>query len=272
MIDLIDSHCHIQDIDLKKDANLTAKIWDKAGVVDTQEVIDSAKAAGVTRLIVVGCDYPDSVRAIELAKKQPNLYASAGIHPHEAKSFVNSKELQAKFASLANQDKVVAIGECGLDYHYNHSSRDDQIKVFKFQLELAEKSNLPLIFHVREAFDDFWPLFNQHKSLKGVLHSFTDNMANLEKALSCGLYIGVNGIATFSKDPDQLDVYKSIPTTNLLLETDSPYLTPVPYRGNINRPEMVERVAQFLAEIKQEDLSQLAKTTTENSIKLFGIN
>jgi len=143
--------------------------------------------------------------------------------------------------------------------------------VLKFQIELAIEHNLPLIFHVREAFDDFWPILDEYESIRGVLHSYTDTQANLDKALERGLYIGVNGIATFAKSQSQLDVYRAVPLQKLLLETDAPFLTPTPYRGTINQPKRVGTIAEFVASLRGESLEQLAAATTQNAHDLFGI-
>jgi len=136
---------------------------------------------------------------------------------------------------------------------------------------LALEYNLPLIFHVREAFDDFWPVFDRHPGVQGVLHSFTDSADNLAKALERGLYIGVNGIATFTKNQVQTEVYKAIPLQKLVLETDAPFLTPTPYRGRVNEPKQVAVIADFLAKLRAEDRETLAAATTINARKLFGI-
>jgi TatD DNase family protein len=234
-------------------------------------VVDRAHASGVNKLICVGCDLEDSKLAIDYVAKHDQTWASIGIHPHEAKHFSEDLAKQEKFRALTGSLKVVAIGECGLDYYYNHSDKADQIKVLEIQLQLAEDSNLPVIFHVREALDDFWPIFDNFTSIKGVLHSYTDNLANLEQGLKRGLHFGVNGIATFTKKEDQLAVYKQIPTSNLLLETDAPFLTPIPYRGTINEPSKVEIIARFIAECRGEDLTSLAHATSSNACKLFGI-
>jgi TatD DNase family protein len=181
-----------------------------------------------------------------------------------------SGEKLAEFAALAASPKVVAIGECGLDFHYDHSPRVDQLKVLEFQLELARAASLPLIFHVREAFDDFWPVFDNYQGLAGVLHSYTDSAANLDKALERGLHVGVNGIVTFAKDPAQAEVYKAIPLDKLLLETDSPFLAPRPRRGAVNQPKYLVEVAAFLAELRGEQPEDLAAASTANARKLFG--
>lgn len=168
-------------------------------------------------------------------------------------------------------NKIVAIGECGLDYFYTHSPKQAQIKALHFQIQLALKHNLPLIFHVREAFDDFWPIFDQYQNIRGVLHSYTDNLANLDKALARGLHIGANGIMTFTKDQSQLQMIKSVPLQKLLIETDAPFLTPRPFRGKVNKPANARLVAEFLAELREETPETLAIATTYNAQTLFNL-
>jgi TatD DNase family protein len=271
MIDLVDTHCHIQSIRAKKGESHTIELWAKAGVDDADLVIKRAKDEGVNTLICVGCDLDDSEEAIDFVADRDNCYASIGIHPHEAKKYVNSPEKLEQFENLVKKPKVIAIGECGLDYFYDHSPKEDQVKILKFQIELAIKYNLPLIFHVREAYDDFWPIIESYPETRAVLHSFTDSKANMTRAVQKGYCIGVNGIATFTKSELQTDMYKSIPIENLVLETDSPYLTPTPFRGNINEPSKVSRVAEYLSEIRSTSLVELSDSTTKNAKRLFRI-
>lgn len=272
MAELVDTHCHIQSIGPGKGEQGTREMWAKAPGLTANQVVADAGSAGVTRLICVGCDLDDSQLAIDFARKRQNCWASIGIHPHEARHYAIGKaDALIDFAGLAIADKVVAIGECGLDFYYDHSPKAAQLEVLHFQLELALALNLPLIFHVREAFDDFWPVFDSYSGIRGVLHSYTDSAANLAKAMEQGLYIGVNGIATFAKNPAQLDVYKAIPSDRLVLETDAPFLAPVPHRGTINEPKRLKDVAEFLAQLRGEDPEELAASTTANARKLFGI-
>ena len=268
----VDTHCHIQSAGNSQGERTTGELWAKNPELTGSALLKSAKAAGVTKVICVGCDSADSQLAIALAAQHGAAWASIGIHPHEAKTIVRDEAAWDSFAALATQPKVVAIGECGLDYFYNHSDKADQIAVLYKQLELAEQTDLPVIFHVREAYDDFWPIFDQYPRLRGVLHSFTDTQANLEQALQRNLYIGVNGIATFAKLDAQRAMYRAIPASNLVLETDAPYLTPTPHRGSINEPKQIVTVANFLADLKSIDISTLAATTTSNALKLFGLN
>jgi TatD DNase family protein len=275
---LIDTHCHIHSVDYP---------------IPIEEVSTHCREVGVDGLICVGTDAADSARAVEFVRGQ-NCWASIGQHPHEAKygieplerlrtllpphssmqdtSWHKSEAVQAKVEDgAARQSKIVAIGECGLDYFYGHSSKKDQEKALRYQIELALEYQLPLIFHVRDAFDDFWPIFDSYRGIRGELHSFTDNSANLSKALTRGLYIGVNGILTFTKNSAQLEVAKQIPKDRLLLETDSPFLTPVPLRGKVNEPARVIYVAEFLAELRSEPFEELSACTASNAQRLFSL-
>jgi TatD DNase family protein len=271
MLELVDTHCHIQSVGLSDGERTTRELWSKSPELSAEIIVDSALKEGVTRMICVGCDLADSRLAIDFVSKRPNCWASIGLHPHEAQHYAGKNDKLEDFANLSSENKVIAIGECGLDYFYEHSPKSDQIEIMKFQIELALERDLPVIFHVRDAFDDFWPLFDSYKGIRGVLHSFTDNQANLDKALERNLYIGVNGIATFTKNPEQIEVYKSIPLKHLLLETDAPFLTPTPYRGTINQPKRVVQIAEFIAGIRDENLENLAAITTDNARHLFGL-
>ena len=270
MMELVDTHCHIQSLGLKVGERVTRELWAKSEL-EPDQVITGAVEHGVTKLLCVGCDLDDSQLAINFVKNRENCWASVGLHPHEAQHFAGQQSRLDEFAALATQPKVVAIGECGFDFYYNHSPQKAQIEVLKFQIELAQQHDLPLIFHVREAFDEFWPIFDSYNGLRGVLHSYTDSAENLAKALERDLYIGVNGIATFAKNPAQLEVYKSVPLEKLLLETDAPFLTPTPYRGSINEPKRLGAVADFLAKLRDENRADLAAATTANARQLFGI-
>ncbi len=272
-MELADTHCHIQSAGLKRGERVTRELWTKAPELSGSAMVEAAVDAGVTRLICVGCDLEDSRLAIEFVSERGHCWASIGIHPHEAKRYsgdAGSAERE-RFAALAGKPKVVAIGEAGLDYYYGHSPKTDQAAVLRFQMELAIRTGLPMIFHVREAFDDFWPVFDAYDGIRGVLHSFTDTKANLEKALERGLYIGVNGIATFTKEAAQLEAYKALPSSRLLLETDAPFLTPKPFRGSVNQPKRVAEVADFLAGLRGESKTALAEATTANTRDLFKI-
>ncbi len=221
-------------------------------------------------MLVIGTTLEDSKLAVEFAEAYPNVWASIGVHPHEAERH-NAHEVEREFLKLAKNNKVVAVGECGLDYFYEHSPKSEQIAMLRAQLSVAKQTNLPLSFHVRDAYDDFWPILDEFAGLRGVLHSFTDTEVNLQIALERGLYLGVNGIATFSKDPNQQAMYKAIPLESLLLETDAPYLTPRPFRGKVCEPKHVMLTAEFIAEEKGLQNEQIARITTANARKLFNL-
>lgn len=249
---LTDTHCHIHEpsYELEVDATLTR-----------------AREAGVDRLICVGTDNLSSTEAVRFAEAHDNVWASVGAHPHDAKDGFDQVEALVRDRS----PKLVAIGEIGLDYFYTHSPRQVQIQALEAQLQLARDHQLPVIFHVREAFDDFWPIFDNFSGLKGELHSFTDSQVNLDAALGRGLFIGVNGISVFTKDKAQKSVFDRIPLERLLLETDAPFLTPPPHRGKVNEPAYVRHVAEYHAERRGVALEHLARATSANASTLFSI-
>ena len=271
MIEFIDTHCHIHEAGASAagDESVRDK-WAQGGLTDPALLVREAAEAGVTRLICVGCTLKDSELAVELVQKHTKCWASVGIHPHEAKDHLNPK-IQEKLAQLVTQLKVVAIGEIGLDYYYMHSNKQDQLKVLKFQLELAQTHDLPVIFHIREAYADFWPIFDQFKGLRGVVHSFSAEEPELEQILARGLYVGLNGIMTFTKSDKQLAAAKAVTLDKLLLETDAPFLTPVPMRGTICRPKHLVHTAEFLAGLRGEAMAEIASATTQNACNLFSI-
>jgi TatD DNase family protein len=256
-MNFIDTHCHIHS----KDYGLNPETVIKDGI-----------DAGVSDAIVVGTDLEDSKLAVKFAQSHENIYSSIGIHPHEAKDYVNAPEKLEDFAKLATEKRVVGVGECGLDYYYNHSPKDDQKKILEFQIELAQKHNLPMIFHVRDAFDDFWPIIDKYPNVRGVIHSFTASEEVLKEILSRGLYVGLNGIMTFTKNQSQLEAAKAVPLSKMLIETDAPFLTPAPYRGTIAQLKHVINIAFFLSELRSESLESISKATTSNSKKLFNLN
>jgi len=268
-MDFIDTHCHVHE--LEREVTQTYAKWfaDKAERT-ANSVLGAAESTGVKRCIAIGTSLADSELAVEFVREQKGVWASVGIHPHEAKDHL-SAATKTRFSKLAAADKVVAVGECGLDYFYTNSPKKDQAEILRFQIELALEHDLPLSFHVRDAYDDFWPIFESYKGVRGVLHSFTDSQQNMERAVSHGLFIGVNGIATFTQDVKQLEMYKNIPDQALLLETDAPYLTPKPFRGKVCEPKHEVVTAEFLAGLRGQDLQQIAKITTENAEKLFKV-
>lgn len=247
---LIDTHCHIHE----------------TYELPLEEVLERALDADVQEYICIGTSEESSRQAIAYAEKHPGSYASIGVHPHD------TKDGYGEIAELAGtSDKIVAVGEVGLDYFYTHSPRQMQMTALEAQIKVALKHDLPIIFHVREAFDDFWPIFDKYPGIRGELHSFTDSAENLQKALDRGLYVGVNGISTFTKDETQKATFDSIPLDRLLFETDAPFLTPAPFRGKVNEPAYVKLVAQYHANRRGLSLEEIADATTANARALFKI-
>ncbi len=259
-MDFVDTHCHPQ--------------FDNF-LPDPDQVIKSAAAAGVSKLIAVGTTLGDSQKAIDIAAKHKFVWASAGSHPHEAADFIANEKSDARLEHLLKQPKIVAIGEIGLDYYKNYSSIDNQKQAFKRQFELGLKTGLPFIFHVREAFEDFWSIFDAYNSasqpILGVIHSFSASVKELDQVLERGLFVGLNGIMTFTKDQSQLEAARLVPKEKLLLETDAPFLSPKPFRGQACQPKFVIETARFLSELRAEPLDELADYSTANAVKLFGL-
>lgn len=251
---IVDTHCHIHSSDYKLDPSVA---------------LDNARKSGVEKIICVGTDIEDSRRALEFVQNKESCWASVGLHPHDAKLGDDAIAKLEDIAKTASK-KLVAIGECGLDYYYNHSNKDDQRHAFETQIKLALALDLPMIFHVREAFDDFIDITNK-ESIRGVVHSFTANKKELDRVLNSGFYVGINGIMTFTKDQTQLDALKAIPLNRMLIETDAPFLTPSPYRGKINEPVFARTVLEFVANLRGESISEVEKMTSANANELFGI-
>ena len=248
-----DTHCHIHESDYP---------------LDSGDVYRRAIEANVKHMICVGTSEASSQAAKKFASHYNGVHAAVGVHPHDTKYGYDA------IAELAKKD-VIAVGEIGLDYFYNHSPRDMQISALESQIQTSLDNDLPIIFHVRDAFDDFWPIFDNFRSasrrIRGVLHSFTDVRANLDKGFERELYVGVNGISTFTKDSVQQQLYKDIPLEKMVLETDAPFLTPAPYRGTINEPTFVSEIARHHAAIRGIDIETVAQATTANAIALFNL-
>lgn len=247
----VDTHSHIH--------------WADFGL-PKEVIFNDAKTAGVAEIYCVGTNYSDSQRAVEFAHLHDNVWASVGIHPHYSES---AKLATQQLEDLLNDEKVIAIGECGLDYHYHRAPKKEQMRVLEYQIALAQQHNLPLIFHVRNAYEDIWPIVDNFKNLRGVFHCFSATQKELDDILIRGFYVGLNGIVTFSKNQEQLQAYKNLPLNRMLLETDAPYLAPVPLRGKINQPANIAIIADFLSGFRNESLQKIAKATTSNAHRLF---
>ena len=219
-----------------------------------------ASENGVQKIICIGTSHEDSLQAKEFAKEHEGVYWTYGTHPEHAKY---AEELKPDFSE--DDLRPVAIGEVGLDYHYEGYSREAQIRLFEEMLQLAMKHDLPVSFHVREAFVDFFAVVANFPGVSGVVHSFTDNKKVLKRILNeTDFYVGVNGLATYSTLPLP-------PLERILLETDAPFLAPIPYRGEINQPAYIKNIADWLARRLEITPEKVAKATTENAVNLFGL-
>ena len=239
---LIDSHCHLHDHEF-----FTAD--------EAEKMLENAKNNNVKQVICIGTNHKDSLAARDFSKNHKNVFWTYGIHPENVTELPN----------LVKDEKLVAIGEVGLDYHYESSPRAAQIKLFETMLQLAADNNLPVSFHIREAFDDFFAIIKNFPSVKGVVHSFSDNKKNLKKILdTTDFYVGVNGLATYSTLPTP-------PLDRILLETDAPFLTPIPFRGIINEPAYIKNIAEWLSKKLAVSLEEISETTTNNAKQLFNL-
>ena len=244
-----DSHCH-----------LYSEYYD-----DIAKVINEASLNKVNRFINNGCDAKSNIEVINLTSEYPNMYGAIGIHPESVDTY---QEEDIKFIedNIANK-KIIAIGEIGLDYYYTKENKDEQIKLLETQLKLAEKYNMPVIIHSRDAtLDTLTTLKKYH--VKGVIHSFSGSLETAREYIKMGYLIGINGVITF-KNANIKDVIKELPLSSLVLETDSPYLTPEPYRGTQNSPAHILEIAKFVADLKNISLEELANITNQNLDNMF---
>ncbi len=256
-MDLIDTHCHLTFEPL---------------VEDVPGVVERSRAAGVTGWITVGTDLEDSRRAIELAGLYENMYATVGIHPHEAKT--GDAGALAELKRLAQQEKVVAIGETGLDFHYNFSRQPDQRCVFVAHLDIARELGLPVVVHSRNAFDETLEILDQRgRGLRGVVfHCFSGSAGQAKQLLERGYYISFTGVVTFKNAQVTREAAGIVPLSRLMVETDCPYMSPEPLRKQKpNEPALMAHTARFLAEHKEVDLSDFARATTQTAAEFFGL-
>lgn len=244
---LTDTHCHVLN-----------EYYD-----DKKSILDNAKKQGVLRIINAGYNMASSLEVIEDVKKYDNVYGVVGLHPENCLEKFDYKI----FDNLPS--KIVGIGEIGLDYHYGKENKGEQIVIFERQLEIAERLNLPVVIHSRDATLDTIEILKRHK-VKGVIHSFSGSYETACIYIKMGFVIGVNGVVTF-KNCNLKDILAKIPLGNIILETDSPYLTPVPYRGKRNEPAHIKDIAMFLCQLYNVDLATLENITNENIKRIFDI-
>ena len=255
---LIDSHAHIQG---------------KEYAGEAADVIARANAAGVEKIIAVGGagDMSSNTEAVALADSFPNIYATVGMHPHDAKD-VGADELRA-LRELTSHPKVIAVGETGLDYYYNHSPHEVQRRVFAQFIGMARETGLPIVVHERDAAQEAAELLRSEgaRELHGVIHCFTGNYEAACDYLDLGFYLSFTGIITFKNAEPLRDVVRKVPLERMLVETDSPFLTPMPHRGKRNEPAFVRLVAETVAKVKGISLEEVAERTSQNVQDLFAI-
>ncbi|MBD0315981.1 MAG: TatD family hydrolase [Nitrospiraceae bacterium] len=257
---LIDTHTHLDDARFHDDRDAT---------------VARARETGVERFITIGCDLETSRSAVALADQYPSIYASIGVHPHEVKHIADS--WYDEFRSLAKHKKVVAYGEIGLDYHYNYSPPNEQRERFREQVRLARELRLPVIIHTREAQEDTIAILTEERAedISGVFHCFSGDARLAQEALALGFYVSFSGIVTFQNATGLREIARTVPLDRLLIETDCPYLAPVPHRGKRNEPAFVAHVARLLASLRTDEpdmtVERMAQITSANAKRLFKI-
>ena len=248
---LIDSHIHL-DSEVYSD--------------DLPEILIRADQSGVRKIITPGTSLESSAECIRIAQENDGIYAAVGVHPHDADNAAD--DFVKRLEEMSSDETVVAIGEIGLEFFKNYSSNESQIKVFKAQLELAEKLNLPVIIHNRDSDAEMEKCLTENRNIRGVVHCYTGGFDFAEKLLSMGYYLGFTGIITFGNE-ELTEVVKMIPIDRLLIETDGPYMTPVPHRGKRNEPAYLKYIAEEIAQIKNISIDELSETSSENCFSLF---
>ena len=252
MTSFIDTHCHLDKLDLSP-----------------EEAIHEAIQVGVNKMITISVDESSLSFVSGIVEKFPGVYGSVGLHPHDSSSL--TELLEKRIIDLANEnEKIIAIGETGLDYYYMNSPSEIQKEVFLKHIQIAKITNLPLILHTREAETDTMNILEDFSNIPtGVAHSFTGSKKMAKKLVEMGWYIGINGIVTFKNAEELRELVNWLPLDSLLLETDSPFLSPIPFRGKSNKPSNIPTIARFIAELKNIQLENLAEKTSKNAQKIF---
>lgn len=245
----IDTHCHISKDDYE----------------DVEKVIKKAKENNVGTLLLCGCDKKGIKEAIEIAKSHDNIYLEIGYHPSETNTTTDEDLEELK--KLAQNPKVVAIGEIGLDYHWEKENKEEQKKLFRKQIKIAKELKLPIVIHTRDAFQDTYDILKEENHY-GDIHCFSGNKENAKMYISLGYYLGIGGVLTF-KNTNLTETLKDVPLERILLETDCPYLTPEPYRKEKNEPMYIPIVAKKISEVLDKDINEVEKTIYNNTITLF---
>ena len=256
---MIDSHAHLDDRKFNK---------------DREDLIGRFDEDGLEFVVNIGSDIETSRASVALAQKYEKIYAAIGIHPHDADSY--NEKIEQELIALSKEDKVVALGEIGLDYYYDNSPREVQKEVFERQLELAHSLNLPIVIHSREATKDTFDRIKNHLEKypedKVLIHCFSGSLETMKEYICLGCYIALGGAVTFKNARVPKEVAIEVPLDRLLLETDSPYLTPEPLRGKRNEPSYVRYVGDFIANLRKMNLDDLLEKTAENTKEFYGIH
>ena len=239
---------------------------------ERDEVIQYAFENGVKYIVNAGTDITTSKESINLAEKYSGIYAGVGIYPHECIKIVDEKETLLTLENLLEHKKVVSIAEIGLDYHYDYTPVDIQKKWFEIQLDMSEQKSIPVCIHDREAHDDMLKILRSHKNVKGMLHSFSGSREVAEQVLDLGYYISVSGVVTFNNARKIIEVVRELPLDRMLIETDTPYLSPVPNRGKPNNSANIWYIAERIAEIKNMTTEQIIDITRNNACRFFNIS
>ena len=247
---MIDTHCHIYN-----------QYYD-----DISKLIDMIKLSGVSKIIVNGCDMSSNIEILSLVKKYDIVYGALGFHPTE--DLDDLEEAIMFLKKHINDDKIVAVGEIGLDYHYEDTNKKKQIELFERQLKLASSVNKPVIVHSRDAIQDTYDMLSKF-NLKGSIHAYSGSVEMANEFVKRGFLIGIGGVCTFKNAKNIIDVIEKLDLSYILLETDSPYLSPVPFRGQVNTPCNIPIIAKRIGEIKGISVSEVAAATTSNANQLF---
>ena len=248
----IDTHCHISKDDYE----------------NIDEVIQNAKDNKVNYLLISGCDKKSIKESIEIANKYDNIFLELGYHPSETNT-TTDEDLKELKEIAKNNKKVIAIGEIGLDYHWEKDNKEGQKELFKKQIKIAKELNLPIVIHSRDAFQDTYDILKESNH-KGVIHCFSGNLDNAKMYLSLGFYLGIGGVLTF-KNTNLKDTIKEIPLDRILLETDSPYLAPTPHRGERNEPKYIPLIAEEISNQKNIEIDEVEKIIYQNTTKIFNL-
>ena len=254
---IIDSHCHLNYEPMTNSVN---------------DVVKRANDNGVKFMLTISVDDKNYKNILDIVKKNKCVYGTYGIHPHEAKNYSSIKSIDI-INKLKQNKKIIGVGETGLDFYYNHSDKKDQINLFLEHIKAAIETKLPLIVHTRSAEKETYEIlkkFSDNKDLKILIHCFTGSKQFADKLIKIGAYISASGVVTFKKSKDLAAIFKDIPVDKLLVETDSPYLSPEPLRGKSNEPSQIIHTVQFLSSLRSIEYDNLSEITSNNFFRLFG--